>query len=99
MDAFSFRDGLVDDSPPIFGASSESRTSEYPRKVDEEFRSGLLWPDPLIQLNPAFEPAERVDEMVAEGMLHQGCADICQLDKGTADQRPLARIEKAPKTA
>jgi hypothetical protein len=27
--------------------------------VDRELETGLLWPDPIVQLNPAFEPGGR----------------------------------------
>ena len=31
---------------------------------------------PLVQLNPAFKPASTVDELVAEGVLHEECGRI-----------------------
>ncbi|MEP0547504.1 MAG: DEAD/DEAH box helicase [Rhodothermales bacterium] len=58
-------------------------------RVEDELRSGLLWPDPLIQLNPSFEPAERVDDLVNEGVLHPTCADIFRLDQDTGGRRSL----------
>jgi ATP-dependent helicase YprA (DUF1998 family) len=36
----------------------------------------LLWPDALIQLNPAFQPGGTIDELVDEGLLHKTCKDI-----------------------
>lgn len=41
--------------------------------MDQQLESGLLWPEPLIQLNPAFEPGHWVDELVDEGLLHPVC--------------------------
>jgi len=35
-----------------------------------------LWPDALIQLNPAYEKASTVEALTAAGVLHAGCADI-----------------------
>ncbi|MBK9613666.1 DEAD/DEAH box helicase [Candidatus Amarobacter glycogenicus] len=35
-----------------------------------------LWPDALIQLNPAYEKASTVEALTAVGVLHAGCADI-----------------------
>ncbi|WP_423222343.1 DEAD/DEAH box helicase [Candidatus Amarolinea aalborgensis] len=35
-----------------------------------------LWPDALIQLNPAYGKASTVEELTAAGALHAGCADI-----------------------
>ena len=54
----------------------------------------MLWPDPLIQLNPLFAPGETIDELVARGTLHQECARIFRKDKTESDQgRPL-RLHK-----
>ena len=58
-------------------------------RVEDELASGLLWPDPLIQLNPAFEPAERVDELAAEGVLHQRCAEAFRLPGDAEEGKPL----------
>lgn len=35
-----------------------------------------LWPDALLQLNPAYEKAETVEQMVQRGLLHPECAAI-----------------------
>lgn len=42
---------------------------------------GLLWLDPLIELNPSFEPGESIDDLVEEGVLHSECARIFRVDK------------------
>jgi len=50
-------------------------------RVEDELRDGLLWPDPLIQLNPSFEPGPWVDDLVAEGVLHEDCRRVFRRDK------------------
>ena len=35
-----------------------------------------LWPDALLQLNPAYERAKSVKALADEGRLHPTCADI-----------------------
>src|SRR5438093_3426824 len=45
----------------------------------------MLWPDPLIQLNPLFAPGESIDELVAKGTLHRECARIFRKDKSEDD--------------
>jgi DEAD/DEAH box helicase len=42
---------------------------------------GLLWLDPLIQLNPNFEFAGSVEAMSAEGILHPECARVFRAKK------------------
>ena len=56
MDIFGLRDKLVKDYSDYvtsFIHISDDRIREY---VDSSLVQGLLWPDPLIQLNPSFEP-------------------------------------------
>ena len=59
-------------------------------KVCEELESGLLWPEPLIQLNPSFEPGRRVDELVGEGLLHEGSRKAFRIKRDLGGEgRPL----------
>src|SRR5690606_38838109 len=44
--------------------------------VSAQVASGRLWPDPLIQLNPLFEPGDSIDELVDGGVLHEECRRI-----------------------
>jgi len=37
--------------------------------VREKFASGALWPDPILQLNPAYQPGETLDELADKGIL------------------------------
>src|SRR5262249_39314383 len=52
MDVFALRQRLVDD----YGS--------YIQSFLDVLAAGLLWPDPLIQLNPSFEPGPSIDELV-----------------------------------
>jgi ATP-dependent helicase YprA (DUF1998 family) len=42
-----------------------------------------LWPDALLQLNPAYQKAATVAEVVQQGVLRSMCADIFR-DKGSS---------------
>jgi len=58
--------------------------------VDCEMEEGLLWPDPLIQLNPSFEPGEWIDELVDAGTLHPECRRIFRIKPDPrGDGKPL----------
>jgi ATP-dependent helicase YprA (DUF1998 family) len=46
------------------------------------FDDRALWPDALLQLNPAYEKAETVASLAAKGVLQPGCADIFRDEKG-----------------
>lgn len=43
-----------------------------------------LWPDALLQLNPAYEKAATVEALAAAGILHGGCADIFRDEAGSS---------------
>jgi len=43
-----------------------------------------LWPDALLQLNPAYEKAATVEALAAAGVLHGGCADIFRDEGGSS---------------
>lgn len=42
----------------------------------ELFDRGILWPDPLVQLNPSYQLGNSIQELVDAGKLHPLCAEI-----------------------
>jgi hypothetical protein len=71
MNAFEIRRKLVEDYSTYIRSFINIRDEAINRCVQEGLTSGLLWPDPLVQLNPAFERGESVDDLVAQGILHE----------------------------
>lgn len=69
MDVFALRDHLVQDYHGYISSFIQIRDPNLRRFVNQSLGEGLLWPDPLIQLNPAFEPGHYIDELAAEGLL------------------------------
>ncbi len=66
------------------------RDARIRQAVESEIARGLLWPEPLLQLNPAFEPGATIPELVAEGVLHEECGRIFRIKKHDADYgKPL----------
>ena len=45
-------------------------------RVEEKLDEGRLWPEPLLQFNPAFELAGSVVQATSKGILHPAMADI-----------------------
>jgi hypothetical protein len=45
-------------------------------KVDSALAEGKLWPDPLLQFNPAYEQAGTVKDIAGTGELHRSMPDI-----------------------
>ncbi len=63
-----------------FLAIADSRIRAF---VEEQvFCRDSLWPDPLIQLNPAYEKAATVAELAQAGLLHPACADVFSDEQG-----------------
>jgi very-short-patch-repair endonuclease len=76
MDVFNLRDSVIGDYGAYvrsFLAIKDDRIRSF---VQEEMDSGLLWPDPLIQLNPSFESGESLQDLIDEGTLHPECINI-----------------------
>jgi hypothetical protein len=53
--------------------------------VQAELDAGRLWPEPLIHLNPAFEPGAGIDDLVAEGVLHEACRRVFRIKPDADD--------------
>ena len=56
MNVFEMRDRLVQNYDSFIRSFVEISDARLKAKVEESLSSGLLWPSPLIQLNPSFEP-------------------------------------------
>jgi len=94
MDAFELRERLIEDYGSYVRSFIRVRDPEIRRRVDEELDGGLLWPEPLIQLNPAFEPGEYIDELVKQGLLHEGCEAIFRGGKEKDPRGKRLRLHK-----
>ena len=76
MNVFQLRDFLIRDYQQYISSFIQIRDKRIREYVDQQLASGLLWPDALVQLNPAFQPGYRIDELVDEGVLHKMCRQI-----------------------
>jgi len=86
MDIFDIHDKVVQSYArhvDSFLTVEDEAIREFVRR--EVFEQRSLWPDALLQLNPAYERAATIDDLVGEGLLHPDCGAIF----GTADGRPL----------
>lgn len=89
MDVFRLRDELTREYSDFVRSFVIIRDQRLREVVDRELDAGLLWPDPFIQLNPNFESAGTVDDLISEGLLHPECARIFRIGKGTPTERPI----------
>jgi len=96
MDVFDLRTKLIDDYGSYIRSFIRIRDDRIKGLVDEELDAGLLWPEPLIQLNPSFAPGSYIDDLVAEEILHVECSNIFRLkqeNQSFSEGRPL-RLHK-----
>ncbi|MDZ4168950.1 MAG: DEAD/DEAH box helicase [Coriobacteriia bacterium] len=81
MDVFDLRERLVGDFSEYAKSFMNIADARIHELVDTKLEEGLLWPDPKVQLNPAFERGGSVDDLVNEGVLHSECSRIFRRSK------------------
>ena len=79
MNVFDFRKRLIDDYSAYVTSFISIRDQRIQERVDEDLEDGLLWPEPSIGLNPSFAKGAWIDELVANGTLHQECSRIFRI--------------------
>ena len=84
MNVFELRNRLITDYGSFVRGFFHIQDERIRHKVEEEIEAGLLWPEPLIQLNPSFEPGAWIDDLVSAAVLHDKCHKIFCKDKGTS---------------
>jgi len=78
MNVFNLRSALIEDYSSYISSFIRIRDQKIKDYVNQSIDQGLLWPDPLVQLNPTFESGNWMDELVNEGILHKECKRIFQ---------------------
>jgi len=70
MQIFEFRNEVVADYKEYRESFISVADPPIRQAVDQALRDGLLWRDPLIQINPNFAPGKKIDDLIAEQLLH-----------------------------
>jgi hypothetical protein len=73
MDIFHLRRNVVGDYAEYIQSFLTILDPRIKAFVDEQLASGVLWPDPLIQLSPAYQTVETIQALVDQGVLHSLC--------------------------
>ncbi len=89
MEVFDLRNNVVNDYADYVRSFIEIRDPAINDKVEAELRDGFLWPDPLVQLNPSFEPGTHTEQLVKEDR-------ACRRDKMAFRERELAEPPMPP---
>ena len=69
MDVFKLRDAVVDEYREYVESFVRVFDSRIDAFVREQLVAGELWPDAVLQLNPAFEEAETLRELAGRGLI------------------------------
>ena len=92
MDVFQLDQALIHDYEQFARSFTEIQATDIRRQVEEEYVGRRFWPEPLISLNPHFEPGDRVDVLASNGTLHPNTAAVFRTD-GT----PLTLHRRRPR--
>lgn len=76
MDVFRLRERLIGDYAEYVRSFLRIRERRLREFVEQSLGDEALWPQPLIQMNPAFEGGGWIDELVDRDILHQECKRI-----------------------
>ena len=76
MDAFGVLNEVLDDYENFVKGFLEIKDDQIRSKVEKEIADGLLWPEPWLALNPAFESGGSVSELVGKGVLDPQATSI-----------------------
>ncbi len=79
MDVFELRDKLIDDYSSFINGFIHIKNDNIKKLVVDELKNGILWPNPLIQINPFFTAGDSIDKLIADGILHPDCSKIFRL--------------------
>ena len=76
MNVFDTHGKIVDEYAQYIRSFINISDPEIARTVEDSLSSGRLWPQPLLQFNPAYEQAGTVEEAIAAGLLHDDARHI-----------------------
>ena len=94
MDVFDFRRQLIRDYRDYVESFIQIKDPDIRSYVHDILDNGELWPEALIQLNPAFEPGAWIDELVDQGTLHPLCKNIFRRKSNPGDFGQPLRLHR-----
>jgi ATP-dependent helicase YprA (DUF1998 family) len=76
MNVFDTHEKIIADYASYIKSFINITDSAISKKVDAALSEGKLWPDPLLQFNPAYDQAGSVKDIAQAGLLHHAMPDI-----------------------
>src|SRR5205807_8217039 len=94
MNIFDFRSQLIGDYASYIKSFIQIRDPQIRNYVQQKLQEGVLWPEPLIQLNPLFERGESIDELVGVSISKPAFCTLNDLSQNARRGMPsLRRVE------
>jgi len=81
MDVFKLRDDLIQAYRAYATSFMRIQDARIRDRVEQALAEGTLWPYPQIGLNPTFRAGGTIDNLVDEGLLHEGARSIFRMGK------------------
>jgi ATP-dependent helicase YprA (DUF1998 family)/very-short-patch-repair endonuclease len=94
VNVFNLRNRLIDDYAQYVRSFIHIRDPRIRAYVEGELTEGLLWPEPLIQLNPSFASGEWIDELVGAGVLHEECRRVFRIKNDPKSEGKPLRLHR-----
>lgn len=76
VDIFALHRAIMDRYQSFSRSFVDINDPQIERQLNDEGRLKSLWPDPLVQFNPAYQPGASAEALIAEGVLHPGMAPL-----------------------
>ncbi|GIG65147.1 protein kinase domain-containing protein [Phytomonospora endophytica] len=89
LNVFEQRTRLVEEYANFTGGGVIIDDPRIQKYLDKGAEDREQWPDPYVALNPAFAAGGTVPELIADGLLHDGCDAIFRFDKKSGVDKPL----------
>ena len=80
LDVFALRKSVVDEYKRFATSFTTVHAADIREQVAAICAEDRYWPEPLIQINPSYRRSTDIGALVANGVLHPGCADIFRAD-------------------
>jgi len=89
VDVFQLRNQLIEQYSAYASSFIHINDPIIEAKISTSLAEGAFWPEPLIQLNPMFQPGATVTKLVDQGILHPACDLIFRMGKSSGIGKPL----------
>jgi len=76
MNIFRLHENVISDYRSYINSFLDIRDERIREMVERKLNDGHLWPQPLVQFNPAYEESAQIDQLIDQGILHPEIANV-----------------------